>query len=140
MLSVQPWFRGDEKYARDDATKELRSKPPGTFVVRVSRSEPGHYAISAVRPKGSIVSMLILPSYAGPESIAPGRTQYRLGTHSRDLFNTVPKLLMYYTGKNQASALSPRRPLAWFAREPLCSRLSAGLVGALLSGPEAALA
>lgn len=71
---------------------------PPLLLSRPTRIATGHYAISAVRPKGTIVSMLILPSYAGPESIAPGRTQYRLGTHSRDLFNTVPKLLMYYTG------------------------------------------
>ena len=79
----------------------------GTFVVRVSFSEPGHYAISAKSREGKVraqanpappratahadsrhvscrplqvLSMLILPSWAGPDSDAPGQTQYRLGT------------------------------------------------------------
>jgi hypothetical protein len=55
----------------------------------------GHYAISAIQHKG-MDHMLILPSYAGPDSSAPGSTRYRLGTYSRDLFNTVPKLIAYY--------------------------------------------
>lgn len=42
--------------------------------------------------------MLILPSYAGNDSGAPGNTRYRLGTYSRLLFNTVPKLVAYYIG------------------------------------------
>jgi hypothetical protein len=30
LLSVQPWFRGEESYRRDDATRELATKPTGT--------------------------------------------------------------------------------------------------------------
>eukprot|EP00037_Helgoeca_nana_P024291 m.257709 g.257709 ORF g.257709 m.257709 type:complete len:431 (-) comp26599_c3_seq2:160-1452(-) len=93
LLSAQPWFRGFQ--TRDDAHGELAGQTPGTFVVRVSQSEPGHYAISANQHKG-MDHMLILPSYAGPDSAAPGCTRYRLGTYSRDLFNTVPKLIAYY--------------------------------------------
>ena len=99
LLEHQPWFRGGDKYAgysRKSATKELTKTAPGTFVVRVSQSEPGHYAISVMRKKGSITSMLILPSYGGADSIAPGHTVYRLGTYSKLIFNTVPKLLAYY--------------------------------------------
>lgn len=92
-------------------------QPFGSFVVRVSQSEPGrsnssffvvarncppsqlmfpgHYAISSIQHKG-MDHMLILPSYAGPDSTAPGCTRYRLGTYSRDLFNTVPKLIAFY--------------------------------------------
>mmetsp|Transcript_897 Transcript_897/g.2659 ORF Transcript_897/g.2659 Transcript_897/m.2659 type:complete len:431 (+) Transcript_897:211-1503(+) len=93
LLSAQPWFRGFQ--TREDASHELREKPPGTFVVRVSSSETGHYAISAIQHSG-MDHMLILPSYAGPNSTAPGSTRYRLGTYSKDLFNTVPKLIAYY--------------------------------------------
>lgn len=35
---------------------------------------------------------------AGKDSSAPGNTRYRLGTYSKMLFNTVPKLVAYYNG------------------------------------------
>lgn len=54
----------------------------------------GHYAISVTQPKG-MDHMLILPTFAD-DPAAPGLTRYRLGTHSRDLFNTIPKLIAYY--------------------------------------------
>eukprot|EP00038_Savillea_parva_P007138 m.168008 g.168008 ORF g.168008 m.168008 type:complete len:403 (+) comp12909_c0_seq1:286-1494(+) len=92
LLSVQDWFRGHQ--SREAATAELRGKPYGTFVVRVSQSQPGHYAISVTQPKG-MDHMLILPTFAD-DPAAPGLTRYRLGTHSRDLFNTIPKLIAYY--------------------------------------------
>eukprot|EP01147_Barroeca_monosierra_P010820 gene10819-2899_t len=97
LLSVQPWFRGNPRYTRDDATSELISAPPGSFVVRISQSQPGHYAISAKVTSGKIISMLILPSWAGRDSNAPGKTQYRLGSTSKLLFNTVPRLIKYFT-------------------------------------------
>eukprot|EP00056_Hartaetosiga_gracilis_P016139 m.4046 g.4046 ORF g.4046 m.4046 type:complete len:227 (-) comp3791_c0_seq1:50-730(-) len=100
LLAIQPWFRGNEGYQRQDATKELRDADPGTFVVRVSVSQPGHYAISTKTRSGKIVSMLILPSWAGPDSNAPGQTQYRLGSTSKLLFNTVPKLIQYFSENN----------------------------------------
>lgn len=31
--------------------------------------------------------------------MAPGRTQYRIGTYSKLVFNTVPKLVAYYIGE-----------------------------------------
>eukprot|EP00055_Hartaetosiga_balthica_P018783 m.135356 g.135356 ORF g.135356 m.135356 type:complete len:225 (-) comp9941_c0_seq1:136-810(-) len=100
LLAVQPWFRGDETYNREDATRELSKTDPGSFVVRVSISQPGHYAISTKTKAGKIVSMLILPSWAGPNSNAPGQTQYRLGSTSKLLFNTVPKLIQYFCENN----------------------------------------
>ncbi|EGD74060.1 hypothetical protein PTSG_05752 [Salpingoeca rosetta] len=100
LLSVQPWFRGAQSYTRHDATTELAQAEPGTFVVRISQSQPGHYAISAKTTANKIVSMLILPSWAGADSTAPGHTQYRLGTASTLLFNTVPRLIKYYTENN----------------------------------------
>jgi hypothetical protein len=36
----QPWFRG--LCTREQAEKELMNKTPGSFVVRVSQSEPGN--------------------------------------------------------------------------------------------------
>lgn len=94
-MKKQSWFRPDTKYGRPQAEKELKGKHAGFFVVRIS-SQAGHYAISAVRKNGTIDHMLILPSYAGAESKSPGKTQYRLGTYSKDLFNTIPKLIAYY--------------------------------------------
>lgn len=96
LLSEQPWFRGFQN--RDESETELLSYPPGGFVVRVSVSEPGHYAISCIQHGQDFDHMLILPSRATQQSgtSAPGNTRYRLGTHSKDLFNTVPKLVAYY--------------------------------------------
>eukprot|EP00039_Didymoeca_costata_P019072 m.336119 g.336119 ORF g.336119 m.336119 type:complete len:411 (-) comp17764_c0_seq1:253-1485(-) len=95
LLSDQPWFRGFQN--RDESERELRSCAPGGFVVRVSVSEPGHYAISCVQHGMDFDHMLILPSRAGGGGVAaPGNTRYRLGTYSRHLFNTVPKLIAYY--------------------------------------------
>jgi len=82
---------------REQSVQELGDKPGGSFLVRVS-SQPGRYAISVVQRGGNIEHMLILPSYAGPQSAAPGKTQYRIGTYSKLVFNTVPKLVAYYIG------------------------------------------
>ena len=38
------------------------------------------------------------PWQGGPGSQSPGQTQYRIGTFSTALFNTVPKLIAYYIG------------------------------------------
>ena len=73
-------------------------KAAGSFVTRVSQSQPGHFALSVVQEGKHFDHMLILPSYAGNDSGAPGNTRYRLGTYSRLLFNTVPKLVAYYIG------------------------------------------
>eukprot|EP00729_Bicosta_minor_P008169 gene8169-32321_t len=81
-----------------DAKQKLDVSPPGTFVTRVSQSQPGHFALSVVQEGKHFDHMLILPSYAGNDSGAPGNTRYRLGTYSRLLFNTVPKLVAYYIG------------------------------------------
>jgi len=65
--------------------------------VRVSQSQPGHYAISAIQHNNHFDHMLILPSQAhGGDVNAPGNTRYRLGTTTREMFNTVPKLIAYY--------------------------------------------
>lgn len=93
LLKDQPWFRGHMH--RQEAIEELQPTRAGTFVVRVS-SEPGHYAISTKQDNGNIEHMLILPSWAGYDTNAPGNTRYRLGTYSKLLFNTVPKLIAYY--------------------------------------------
>eukprot|EP00045_Choanoeca_perplexa_P003870 m.34058 g.34058 ORF g.34058 m.34058 type:complete len:189 (-) comp12271_c0_seq2:1291-1857(-) len=94
MLTTQPWFR-KKGFGRTQAEAELADKPIGSFLVRVS-SQEGNYAISVVRPGPNVEHMLVLPSYAGPNSTAPGKTQYRIGTYSTDLFNTIPKLIAYY--------------------------------------------
>eukprot|EP00037_Helgoeca_nana_P002128 m.31959 g.31959 ORF g.31959 m.31959 type:complete len:221 (-) comp12382_c0_seq1:114-776(-) len=96
LMAEQPWFRGDMK--RDTAKKELQKKSVGSFVVRVSQSEPGHFALSVVQEGAKLDHMLVLPSFAGHDSTAPGKTQYRLGTYSKFLFNTIPKLCAYYIG------------------------------------------
>eukprot|EP00041_Stephanoeca_diplocostata_P020497 m.460408 g.460408 ORF g.460408 m.460408 type:complete len:200 (+) comp21594_c0_seq3:132-731(+) len=96
LMAEQPWFRGD--MSRESSKKELKSRPVGSFVVRVSQSEPGHFALSVVQEGGQLDHMLILPSFAGHDSTAPGKTQYRLGTYSKLLFNTIPKLCAYYIG------------------------------------------
>eukprot|EP00039_Didymoeca_costata_P016630 m.300660 g.300660 ORF g.300660 m.300660 type:complete len:1171 (+) comp16422_c0_seq10:196-3708(+) len=94
QLQTQPWFRGFA--TRDAAIKELKRKDPGCFIVRVSESEPGHYAIS-VRQAERVEHFLILPTYAGDKSVS-GSTRYRLGKNSRLLFNSVPKLIGFYIG------------------------------------------
>lgn len=94
MMQAQSWFKGF--LSREEACTLLDGQRPGTFVVRVSVSQPGHYAISVVQPKNHFEHMLILPSFAGKDSSAPGNTRYRLGTYSKMLFNTVPKLVAYY--------------------------------------------
>jgi len=96
MLSEQPWFRGFQ--GRDEAKTELNGMPAGSFIVRVSQSQPGHYAISVIQDKKHYDHMLILPSQVDASSGAPGNTRYRLGTYSRLLFNTIPKLCAYYIG------------------------------------------
>jgi len=96
MLSEQAWFRGFQ--SRDEAKQELADKPPGTFITRVSQSQPGHYALSVIQANKHYDHMLILPSQATADSGAPGNTRYRLGTYSRLLFNTIPKLAAYYIG------------------------------------------
>jgi hypothetical protein len=60
----------------------------GSFIVRVSESQPGRYAISALQGS-AIQHLLVIPSYAGSDPNAPGGTRYRLGETSRILFNTV---------------------------------------------------
>ncbi|EGD78356.1 hypothetical protein PTSG_09422 [Salpingoeca rosetta] len=94
LLKKQPWFRA-APYGRREAVDELQAAPVGTFVVRPS-SDTGKYAISVKRKNGNVDHMLILPSWGGPDSTAPGQTQYRIGTYSSALFNTVPKLIAYY--------------------------------------------
>eukprot|EP00049_Salpingoeca_infusionum_P011635 m.203115 g.203115 ORF g.203115 m.203115 type:complete len:196 (+) comp14987_c1_seq1:80-667(+) len=94
LLSSQPWFRSSP-YGRQSADSELAGKPVGSFVVRVS-SQQGNYAVSVVRDSGKVDHMLVLPSWAGSDSTAPGQTQYRIGTYSTNLFNTIPKLVAYY--------------------------------------------
>ncbi len=50
---------------------------------------------------------------------APGNTRYRLGTYSKDRFNTVPKLVAYYIG----TAGSAPNPHAWLACHVVNSNL-----------------
>lgn len=106
-MDDQPWFQGFVK--RTDAVAQLQGKPIGTFLVRVSETKPGHYAISVSSLSG-VDQILILPSYAGRDPTAPGGTRYRLGPESRVLFNTVPKLIAYYLSKpyHQARGQPPR--------------------------------
>lgn len=85
----------------------------------------GHYAISAVTYDKTLDHMLILPSWvsaiqcctaraltirqAPKESNAPGQTQYRLGTMSKTVFNTVPKMIAYYIGTSLFLNPSPEQ-------------------------------
>eukprot|EP00056_Hartaetosiga_gracilis_P020014 m.17151 g.17151 ORF g.17151 m.17151 type:complete len:192 (+) comp8103_c0_seq1:64-639(+) len=96
LLKKQPWFKASP-FGRREAEKELKDKPKGAFLVRVS-SQKGHYAVSVKRKSGEVDHMLVLPSWAGAESNAPGQTQYRIGTYTTDLFNTIPKLVAFYIG------------------------------------------
>mmetsp|Transcript_16675 Transcript_16675/g.49035 ORF Transcript_16675/g.49035 Transcript_16675/m.49035 type:complete len:1171 (+) Transcript_16675:59-3571(+) len=96
LLAQQEWFRGF--CSRKDAESELRKMPSGAFVVRVSESKPGRYAISVLQG-GVVQHLLVIPSYAGNDPNAPGGTRYRLGETSRILFNTVPKLCAYYIAR-----------------------------------------
>jgi len=65
--------------------------------LRRAAPRPGHFALSVVQEGGQLDHMLVLPSYAGKDANAPGATRYRLGTYSKMLFNTVPKLCAYVT-------------------------------------------
>lgn len=65
LLSEQPWFRGF--MSRQEAKDILHGKKPGTFCVRVSESQPGHYAISVVQPGNHFEHMLVLPSWVSTE-------------------------------------------------------------------------
>jgi len=100
MMDQQPWFKGD--LGRGAANKALYKKPEGSFVVRPSTSRPGHYACSFVENR-KVDHMLVLPSYAGKKNDAPGATRYRFGTKSKEMFNTVPKLIAYYIGHAYAN-------------------------------------
>jgi hypothetical protein len=59
-MENQPWFEGFVK--RTDAVAQLQGKPPGTFLVRVSETKPGHYAISVASTDG-VDQILIMPLY-----------------------------------------------------------------------------
>ena len=61
MMQAQAWFK--DFLSREEACALLDGQRPGTFVVRVSVSQPGHYAISVVQPKNHFEHMLILPSF-----------------------------------------------------------------------------
>ncbi len=60
-MKDQPWFRG--KMSRDEACDLLRGARPGAFVVRVSVTQPGRYAVSVVQPGNKIEHMIIIPSW-----------------------------------------------------------------------------
>eukprot|EP00055_Hartaetosiga_balthica_P013722 m.71544 g.71544 ORF g.71544 m.71544 type:complete len:192 (-) comp8354_c0_seq1:2397-2972(-) len=96
LLLKQPWFR-PSPFGRKQSDSELKGKPKGAFLVRAS-SQKGHYAVSVKRKSGVVDHMLVLPSWAGNDSDAPGQTQYRIGTYTTDLFNTIPKLIAFYIG------------------------------------------
>ena len=69
LMSSQPWFRGF--MTREEACALLDQKPTGSFVVRVSASQPGHYAISVVQPNNHFEHMLILPSWVRGTPLCP---------------------------------------------------------------------
>ena len=97
-LEVQPWWR--PKHNRGDANKEFKKTKRGCFCVRPSETELGTYtyACSVSMGDGQMTHMLLLPSYAGKDSAAAGKTIYRFGSTSRLLFNSVTKLIAYYCG------------------------------------------
>jgi hypothetical protein len=80
LMKAQPWYRHDMK--REAVPNYLAGQPPGTFIVRPS-SRKGQFAISFVTPPGYtaggkkrlVENMLILPSFAGANSTAPGNTR-----------------------------------------------------------------
>ena len=59
---------------------------PGTYCT-------GHFALSVVtnrrQSKGGLEHLLILPSFAGKDSNAPGNTRYRLGAYYKNKKETV---------------------------------------------------
>jgi hypothetical protein len=65
----QPWFHG--QMSREEACDLLRGRRPGEFVVRVSGTNPGLYAISVMQPADHIEHMLILPSWVGAGACLP---------------------------------------------------------------------
>eukprot|EP00729_Bicosta_minor_P013200 gene13200-1318_t len=95
-LKTQPWFAGDMN--RVGAIEQLKDQDNGHFV----SSKEGHFALSVVTnrrgSKDGLEHLLIMPSFAGKDSNAPGNTRYRLGTGNHCLFNTIAKLIAYYIG------------------------------------------
>ena len=80
----------------------LKGTPSGSFLVRESSSQVGQFALSVVTnrrvAKEGLEHLLIIPSFAGTGSTAPGNTRYRLGTNNHAMFNTIAKLIAYYIG------------------------------------------
>jgi hypothetical protein len=71
-------------------------RPSGTFVVRISYSEPGHYAISSKTRDNKIVSMLILPTWVR------GRRRARMHTRTAGgplCFMALPVPLVCHNGR-----------------------------------------
>jgi serine/threonine protein kinase len=83
-----PWYRPD--LPREEAARNLKGKPVGTFFVRESSSQPGCYAIAMVSENNKIWNGLVTPS-----STADGRTLYKLFVKQK--FETLPELVDYYT-------------------------------------------
>jgi hypothetical protein len=74
-------------HAKVDET--LHDAPMGSFIVR-SSSRPEHFALSVVQSRGNIAHLLIIPSTKA------GHTQYRLGEHGPEVFDSVEELVQYF--------------------------------------------
>ena len=85
-LEVQPWWR--PKHGRGDSNKEFKMTKRGCFCVRPSETELGTYACSISMGDSKMKHMLLLPSYAGKDSTAEGKTVYRFGTQSKLYVNS----------------------------------------------------
>ncbi len=107
-LSDYSWYRPD--IPRDEAMRLLHGKPPGTFFVRESSSQPGYvsdshacphlyilthtrahrcYAIAMVTEPGKVWNGLVTPSVT-----ADGQVLYKLFVKQK--FVSLPELIDYY--------------------------------------------
>ena len=93
-LEQQPWFRGSAN--RAEAQAELRNAAVGTFVIRTSESQPGHYVATVVQERVGIAHILIPPSGSSGDHAERGLTRYCFGLQSRTTFSAVPELIAYY--------------------------------------------
>ena len=89
LLFKQPWWRSD--HSRKDANSEFDRTKRGCFCVRPSETETGTYACSISMGDSKMKHMLLLPSYAGKESTAEGKTVCRRTCPPLDFCQFDPK-------------------------------------------------
>jgi classical protein kinase C beta type len=82
------WYRPD--IPRQDVAAHLKGKPPGTFFVRESSSQPGCYALAMEVGGDKPWNGLITPTVD-----QEGVTRYRLFVAKK--FNNLPELITHYS-------------------------------------------